>query len=154
MTLLLNIVFPTCRGAGISIIAGADIHIFVFCPINFFWNRLFLQSVNWAEHEYMNICPPNYRYSGASAAQHLRTALYYTFEASLEASHACTWNYIRVCDISPPLHNFVCNNANTIKLETDFISILIYIYTLCLKTPALSYWNCSNIIKTKHIRKL
>jgi hypothetical protein len=25
---------------------GADIHIFVFCPINFFWNRLFLQSVN------------------------------------------------------------------------------------------------------------
>jgi hypothetical protein len=34
------------RGAGISIIGGADIHIFVFCPINFFWNRLFLQSVN------------------------------------------------------------------------------------------------------------
>jgi hypothetical protein len=25
---------------------GADIHIFVICPINFFWNRLFLQSVN------------------------------------------------------------------------------------------------------------
>ena len=24
------------RGAGISIIGGADIHIFVFCPINFF----------------------------------------------------------------------------------------------------------------------
>jgi hypothetical protein len=34
------------RGAGISIIGGADIHIFVFCPINFFWNRLFLQSVH------------------------------------------------------------------------------------------------------------
>jgi hypothetical protein len=63
---------------------------------------------------------------------------------------ACTWNYIRVCDISPPLHNFVCNNANTIKRETDFISILIYIhYGSCLKTPALSYWNCSNNIKTK-----
>jgi hypothetical protein len=29
-----------------SIIGVADIHIFVFCPINFFWNRLFLQSVN------------------------------------------------------------------------------------------------------------
>jgi hypothetical protein len=26
----------TLRGAGISIIGGADIHIFVFCPINFF----------------------------------------------------------------------------------------------------------------------
>ena len=27
---------PGVRGAGISIIGGADIHIFVFCPINFF----------------------------------------------------------------------------------------------------------------------
>jgi hypothetical protein len=26
----------TGRGAGISIIGGADIHIFMFCPINFF----------------------------------------------------------------------------------------------------------------------
>jgi hypothetical protein len=25
---------------------GSDIHIFVFCVINFFWNRLFLWSVN------------------------------------------------------------------------------------------------------------
>jgi hypothetical protein len=29
-----------------SIIGGAHIHIFVFCVINFFWNRLFLWSVN------------------------------------------------------------------------------------------------------------
>ena len=27
------------RGAGRSIIGGANIHIFVFCTINFFWNR-------------------------------------------------------------------------------------------------------------------
>ena len=27
------------RGVGRSIIGGANIHIFVFCPINFFWNR-------------------------------------------------------------------------------------------------------------------
>jgi hypothetical protein len=41
-----HMIWHETRGAGISIIGGADIHIFVFCPINFFWNRLFLQSVN------------------------------------------------------------------------------------------------------------
>jgi hypothetical protein len=35
---------------------GLHIHIFVFCPIDFFWKRLFLRYVN------MNICTtPNYR---------------------------------------------------------------------------------------------
>ena len=34
------------RGHGRSISGGAHIHIFVLCIINFFWNRLFLQSVN------------------------------------------------------------------------------------------------------------
>jgi hypothetical protein len=54
------------RGAEITIIGGADIHIFVFCPINFFWNRLFLQSVN--TNTWISAPPPphNYRYSGAS----------------------------------------------------------------------------------------
>ena len=33
---------------------GGHIHIFVFCTINFFWNRLFLVC----EHKYMNIHPP------------------------------------------------------------------------------------------------
>ena len=33
-------------GAARTIIGGANIHICAFCPINFFWNRLFLQSVN------------------------------------------------------------------------------------------------------------
>jgi hypothetical protein len=51
------------RGAGISIIAGADIHIFVFtdCKNNRFQKKLIGQNTN--------ICPPpppNYRYSGAS----------------------------------------------------------------------------------------
>jgi hypothetical protein len=34
------------RGGSYSIIGGAHIHVFVFCVINFFWNRLFLWSVN------------------------------------------------------------------------------------------------------------
>ena len=34
------------RGGGRSIIGRAHIQIFVLCIINFFWNRLFLQSVN------------------------------------------------------------------------------------------------------------
>ena len=46
-------------GVASSIIGGGGhINIFVFCVINFFWNRLFLRSVN------MNIWiwpPPNYR---------------------------------------------------------------------------------------------
>ena len=43
---------------------GANIHIFVFCIINLFWNRLFLWSVH--EHKYMNIRPLNYRAGGAT----------------------------------------------------------------------------------------
>ena len=31
--------FHKPKGAGRSIIGGANIHIFVFCTINFFWNR-------------------------------------------------------------------------------------------------------------------
>ena len=38
---------------------GAHIHIFVLCIINFFWNRLILQSVN--TNIIMNMCPSNYR---------------------------------------------------------------------------------------------
>ena len=33
------ILYALRRGAGRSIIGGANIHIFVFCTINFFWNR-------------------------------------------------------------------------------------------------------------------
>jgi hypothetical protein len=40
----------------------ADIHIFVFCPINFFWNRL-LYSLWTRIYEYL--LPPNYRYRAA-----------------------------------------------------------------------------------------
>ena len=40
-------------GEGSSIVGEAHIHIFVFCIINFFWNRLFLRC---SQHEYMN--PP------------------------------------------------------------------------------------------------
>ena len=36
----------TNRGCRRSISGGAHIHIFMLCIINFFWNRLFLQSVN------------------------------------------------------------------------------------------------------------
>jgi hypothetical protein len=45
---------PIIIGVERSISGGDHIHIFVFCIINFFWNRLFLRSVNtniW-------ICPP------------------------------------------------------------------------------------------------
>ena len=51
----------TIRGAGRSIIGGANIHIFVFCTINFFWNRNLDFKVNcfyslWTRiYEY---CPP------------------------------------------------------------------------------------------------
>ena len=46
------------RAVASSIIGGADIHIFRFCTINFFWNQLFLWFVNtniWIS------APPNYR---------------------------------------------------------------------------------------------
>ena len=39
-----------------------DIHIFAFCPTNFFWNQLSLQliskEIRRAEREYMNMHPP------------------------------------------------------------------------------------------------
>ena len=42
---------------------GGDIHIFAFCPTNFFWNQLSLQliskEIRRAEREYMNMHPPN-----------------------------------------------------------------------------------------------
>ena len=42
---------------------GVNIHIFLFCPTNFFWNQLSLRliskEIRRAEHEYMNIHPPN-----------------------------------------------------------------------------------------------
>ena len=59
----------TFRGAGKSIIVGANIHIFVFCTINFFWNRNLDFKINcfyslWTRiYEYDP--PPNYRSSGA-----------------------------------------------------------------------------------------
>ena len=41
---------------------GVNIHIFLFCPTNFFWNqlplRLISKEIRRAEHEYMNIHPP------------------------------------------------------------------------------------------------
>ena len=37
---------PPNSGAARTIIGAANIHICAFCLINFFWNRLFLQSVN------------------------------------------------------------------------------------------------------------
>ena len=50
---------------------GADIHIFVFTDCKL--KQSISKEINWAEHEYMNICPPppNYRYSGASVYIHL-----------------------------------------------------------------------------------
>ena len=44
---------------------GVNIHIFAFCPMNFFWNQLslelILKEIRRAEREYMNIhlLPPN-----------------------------------------------------------------------------------------------
>jgi hypothetical protein len=52
----LHITYDWRRGAGISIIAGADIHIFVFTDCKN--NQSISKEINWAEHEYMNICPP------------------------------------------------------------------------------------------------
>jgi hypothetical protein len=52
------------RGAGISIIAGADIHAYI--RVHRLQKQSISKEINWAEHEYMNICPPNYRYSGAT----------------------------------------------------------------------------------------
>jgi hypothetical protein len=52
----------------------ANIHIFVFCIINFFWNRLFLWSVNtniW-------IFAPHYRAGGATALERYELALHET----------------------------------------------------------------------------
>ena len=41
---------------------GVYIHIFAFCPTNFFWNQLSLQliskEIRRAEREYMNMHPP------------------------------------------------------------------------------------------------
>ena len=37
---------------------GANMHIFVFCIINLFWNRLFLLSVNTSIYEYSPPLPP------------------------------------------------------------------------------------------------
>ena len=39
-----------------------EIHIFVFADCK---KRLISKKINWAEHEYMNVCPSNYRSSGA-----------------------------------------------------------------------------------------
>ena len=54
-----------CRGETRALIGGGgvNIHIFLFCPTNFFWNQLSLRliskEIRRAEHEYMNIQPPN-----------------------------------------------------------------------------------------------
>ena len=42
------VAWKNVRTSGVerSIIEGVDIHIFVFCVINLFWNVLFLRSVN------------------------------------------------------------------------------------------------------------
>ena len=45
-----------------ALIGGVYIHIFAFCPTNFFWNQLSLQliskEIRRAEREYMNMHPP------------------------------------------------------------------------------------------------
>ena len=45
-----------------ALIEGVNIHIFAFCPTNFFWNQLSLEliskEIRRAEREYMNMHPP------------------------------------------------------------------------------------------------
>ena len=54
----------TIRGETTALIGGGgvNIHIFLFCPTNFFWNQLSLRliskEIRRAEHEYMNIHLP------------------------------------------------------------------------------------------------
>ena len=52
----------TIRGETRALIGGVNIHIFLFCPTNFFWNQLSLRliskEIRRAEHKYMNIHPP------------------------------------------------------------------------------------------------
>ena len=42
--------------------SGVDIHIFAFCPTNFFWNqlplRLISKEIRRTEREYINMHPP------------------------------------------------------------------------------------------------
>ena len=78
------------RRVASSIIGGAFIHIFVFCIIHFFWNRLFLQSVN--TNIWIMPPPPNYRagYAPAPIIQILSIG-------HAKISFAILWTTARIC---------------------------------------------------------
>jgi hypothetical protein len=67
---------PIIIGVERSISGGDHIHIFVFCIINLFWNRLFLKGLWTRIYEYAP--PPTYRsfdtYASHRRLKYLRMA--------------------------------------------------------------------------------
>ena len=74
---------------------GAGIHIFVFCIINFFWNRLFLQSVNTNKW----ICPSPFPQSLAAPAVRSPFILSPQVVNKRRPSWVCTLNNISHVDV-------------------------------------------------------